>query len=187
MSESRTDDTDIALLKRIVDDRDVDAMKEIYESYQSKLSAFLYRITTDSDVIEDVYNEVMMTIWNKSHQFQGNSKVSTWIYAIAQRRCINILRKSYYKKIIISDDEEMLDRIAGEDRTDVTNETSDLINKAVKKLPPKQRMVVELCYFEGLSYEEISEIMQCPVNTVKTRMFHAKSKLENIVSKLSNY
>ncbi len=180
------DDIDVALLRRIVDDRDMDAMKEIYQTYQAKLSAFLYRITTDRNVIEDVYNEVMMTVWNKGHQFQGNSKVSTWVYAIAQRRCLNILRKSYYKNIIISDDEEMLDRLAGEDGTDVTDEIPDLVSKAVSKLPPKQRMVVELCYFDGLSYEEISQIMQCPVNTVKTRMFHAKSKLEKIIKKLSD-
>ena len=178
-------DQDLEILERIVKHRDMDAMKQLYESYQSKLSAFLHRITTDTEVIEDVYNEVMMTVWNKGHQFQGNSKVSTWVYAIAQRRCLNILRKSYYKNIIISDDEEMIERMAGKDQTDISNETSELVNMAVKKLPPKQRMVVELCYFNGMAYEEIAEVMQCPVNTVKTRMFYAKSKLETIITKLS--
>ncbi len=184
-SLNTNDVLDIALLERIVTHRDMDAMKQLYESYQGKLSSFLHRLTSDAEIIEDTYNEVMMTVWNKGHQFQGNSKVSTWIYAIAQRRCLNILRKSYYKNIVISDDEDMLDRLAGKDKNDITNETSELINIAIKKLPPKQRMVVELCYFNGMVYEEIAEIMQCPVNTVKTRMFHAKNKLEAIINKLS--
>ena len=63
-------------------------------------------------------------------------------------------------------------------------ELEDLLARALRKLPPEQRAVVELTYFYGFSYLEIAEIVSCPVNTVKTRMFHARRKLQPLLRRL---
>ena len=71
------------------------------------------------------------------------------------------------------------------DETAIVDDNKDIIALALKQLSPKHRMVVELCYFLDRSYEEIAEISNCPVNTVKTRMFHARRHLRQIVNKIS--
>lgn len=184
-TESRLSDADeTALIQRIADRRDTLALERLHEIYAPRLARFLCRLTTDPTVVEEVCNDVLWAVWKQAKGFKGNSKVSTWIFSIAYRICIKVLRKSAWRP---EDGGEVYDRLC-ETRADesvVEDDNSDLMQLALKKLSPKHRLVVELSYFLDRSYDEIAAIADCPVNTVKTRMFHARRQLKDIVTGLS--
>ena len=173
----RLNDIDIALLRQITEDRSTVAMQSLYDSYRSRLVPFLRRMTQDHTLIEETYNDVMLTLWNKSDQFKGNSKVSSWIFSIAYRVCLRLIKKQQFRQKVLdsflfSKEEEE------EDQQETGNdEEVDLLNRAIKSLPAKQRIVIELSYFQGYSTQEIGEIADCPTNTVKTRLHHARQKI----------
>lgn len=180
------DDGDVRLLCR-VEERDQAALEEIYRLYYPKLSRFLLSILGASaqQVLPDLINEVMFVVWNKAESFNHKSKVSSWIFGIALR-----IAKKHQATQLNYDNKRRL--FAAE--VDSSNaepwesnlESSDLLKKALKQLTYEQKAVVELTYFNGLHYSEIAEIMDCPENTVKTRMYHARQKLRTLVRDLSN-
>ncbi len=179
-----SDTEDQSLLARIASSQDMAALERLYELYTPRLSQFLQRLTSDPQNIEEVCNDVMMAVWKQANSFNGKSKVSTWIFSIAYRICIKNLRKSSWRPEIGGETFEKLSETWVDD-AEVIDENKDLVSLAITKLSPKHRMVVELSYFLDRTYEEIAEIASCPVNTVKTRMFHARQQLRDIVNDLS--
>lgn len=176
---SDTDPRDRALLSRIAENRDVVAMESIYVSYRPRLVGFLRRLTRDDDLIEESYNDVMVSVWEKAHQYQSRSKVSSWIFSIAYRSCLRMVKKQQRRDAVIDLVGQELPEIAetvAEPEVD-----SARIKILIKKLPAKQRLVIELCYFEGYSTEEIGVIVKAPVNTVKTRLHHARLKIRKLL------
>jgi RNA polymerase sigma-70 factor (ECF subfamily) len=174
----RLDDIDKALLRQIADDRSTVAMQSLYDSYRSRLVPFLRRMTQDHTLIEETYNDVMLTLWNKSDQFKGNSKVSSWIFSIAYRICLRLIKKQQFRQKVLDSFLFSKEEEEGDDRQESGNdEEVDLLNRAIQSLPAKQRIVIELSYFQGYSTQEIGEIADCPTNTVKTRLHHARQKI----------
>ena len=177
----RLDDIDRALLRQIAEDRSTVAMQSLYDSYRSRLIPFLRRMTQDHTLIEETYNDVMLTLWNKSEQFKGNSKVSSWVFSIAYRVCLRLIKKQQFRQKVLDnflffkEEEEEQQQETGND------EEVDLLNQAIKSLPAKQRVVIELSYFQGYSTQEIGEIADCPTNTVKTRLHHARQKIRAFI------
>ena len=185
-----TDATDRAALQRIAADRDIVAMEQLYNDYRPRLTSFLRRFSRDDGLIEEAYNEVMIKVWEKAHQYQGRSKVSSWVFSIGHRTCLRMVVKQQKREQVVE--------LAGDDLPDVADgsggfesplDASDTaydaaqMNAAIRKLPVKQRMVIELCYFEGYSTEEIGRIVDCPTNTVKTRLHHARKKIQTFLEK----
>ncbi len=173
----RLDDIDKALLRQITEDRSTVAMQTLYDSYRSRLVPFLRRMTQDQALIEEAYNDVMLTLWNKSNQFKGNSKVSSWIFSIAYRVCLRMIKRQQFRQKVL--DSFLFFKEDEEDKQEESNENEDvdLLNRAIKALPAKQRVVIELSYYQGYSTQEIGEIADCPTNTVKTRLHHARQKI----------
>jgi RNA polymerase sigma-70 factor (ECF subfamily) len=138
-------------------------------------------MTQDHTLIEETYNDVMLTLWNKSEQFKGNSKVSSWVFSIAYRVCLRLIKKQQFRQKVLDnflffkEEEEEQQQETGND------EEVDLLNQAIKSLPAKQRVVIELSYFQGYSTQEIGEIADCPTNTVKTRLHHARQKIRAFI------
>jgi RNA polymerase sigma factor (sigma-70 family) len=179
-SASRTaDDDDRALLAR-VNAGDRHAFRLLYAKYYHPLLRFIYRITGQLELAQEAVNDVMLVVWETGRTFAGRSKLSTWIMGIAYRKALKALERSRRWSMRLAP-EEAID--GNEPRTGATelterDELQDLLERALRELPPKQRAVVELTYYYGYSYEEIAAIADCPVNTVKTRMFHARAKLK---------
>lgn len=172
------------LIGRIARMQDVRALERLHAIYRPRMSGFLFRLSSDADLVEEVYNDVMFVVWQKAGQYNGESKVSTWLFAIAYRKAIKLLKKSQRRESFSAAAARDAEEVAVQDaRHDLENR--DLIEAALAKLPPKQRLIVELSYFADKTYEEIAEIAQCPVNTVKTRMFNARRKLNDVVRTLS--
>jgi RNA polymerase sigma-70 factor, ECF subfamily len=166
-------------LLRLVVLRDRAAFKDLYLIYHRRLARFLMRMTSRHDLIEEVINDTMWTVWEKAADFRGESLVSTWIVGITYRRALKALRRPTSVQFVHSEEVQ-----AAPDEN-LADENRQWLDRALGELPIEQRMVLEFSYLLGHSCEEIAAIMQCPVNTVKTRMFHAREKLRRSLPRLA--
>lgn len=180
------DGDDRARLARICSG-DRAALKHLYVKYYPKLLRFIVRIVGEIDTAQECINDTMLVVWTRSESFEGRSTVATWIMGIAYRKALELRREARRRagrQIDVGDFEEWIEHSAASERLMGDAELEDLLARALRKLPPEQRAVVELTYFYGFSYLEIAEIVNCPVNTVKTRMFHARRKLRPLLRRL---
>ena len=152
---------------------DRDALAALYVSYHDRLFKFVYRFTRSHAEADELVNDVMLLVWEKASSFRGESRVSTWIFGIAYR--VSMRRITRKKLSIATTDPDALPAEAQ------TMETEDWVRYGIRKLPPAQQATVILVFYLGLSYEEIAAVTDCPVNTVKTRMFHARRKLREVL------
>jgi RNA polymerase sigma-70 factor (ECF subfamily) len=168
---------DVRLIGRIAEG-DKRAFEALYRSYYPRLTRFIGAIIRRPHLVEEVLNDAMLVVWRKPHSFNGQSKVSTWIMAIAYRRALKALSK-------VDDpieDHEAEARPSPEDGPEqqlARREVRAALRQAMGDLSPQHRAVVDLTYFHEAGYREIAEIMDCPVDTVKTRMFHARRHLKS--------
>ena len=169
---ARQDTKDLVLLELIAAD-DRDALTELYARYHPRLFKFVYRLTRSHAVSDELVNDIMLAIWRGAGNFRGNSKPSTWIFGIAYRQALKRLSR---KSLSIRDGLEV-DRLPHPETGSFERE--DWVRRGLDTLPPTQRLAVELVFYLGLSYEEVASVTDCPVNTVKTRMFHARRKLRD--------
>jgi RNA polymerase sigma-70 factor (ECF subfamily) len=177
------DNADLALLARI-GNGDRNALRDLYTTYYHPLLRFIYRITGRLDLAQEGVNDVMLVVWGNSRSFGGRSSVSTWIMGIGYRKALKLLASSRrWTDRFIGAPEDVIERYAPlVEQSD--DDLRDLLDEALRHLSPEHRAVVELTYFYGCSYEEIAAIADCPVNTVKTRMFHARAKLKKLLPAL---
>ncbi len=122
----------------------------------------------------------MMVVWRRPESYTGASKVSTWIFAIAYRTALKALsRLDEPQEDLLADQRPSLD--AGPEQALGQRQLQKLLLNAMDKLTSPHRVVVDLTYYHDAGYREIAEIMNCPVGTVKTRMFHARQKLKDLL------
>jgi len=166
------------LLERI-DARDREAMRELYLVYHPRLARFLRRMTRRHDLVDEIVNDTLFVVWEKAGDFRGDSRVSTWIMGIAYRRGLNLLRAEHRadERMVLptTEDRQLRDPVAEQ------SELAELLERASESLSPDHRAVLELTYHLGHSCGEIAAIMGCPINTVKTRVFHARNRLRTLV------
>jgi RNA polymerase sigma-70 factor (ECF subfamily) len=165
---------ELRLLERVAQG-DRRAFQELYVDYHRRLARFLTRLTHGYPIAEEIINDTMSVVWRKAAEFRGQSQVSTWIMGIAYRRALKAVKRESNATHVPSAPGH--DDPSATDATQRTSELHEWIGHALAQLPFEQRMVVELTYYVGLSCQEIAAIMECPVNTVKTRMFHARRRL----------
>ena len=165
--------TDQELLDKIIDG-DESALAELYRRYYRRLARFLLRVTRDTGLVAEVINDVFLVVWQKATDFRGDASVSSWILGIAYRRALKASKKTRTWEPLGSASPSDL---AGEDPQNHRLE----LDSSLAQLSAEHRAVVELAYFFGYSYREIGEILECPENTVKTRMFHARRALGSIL------
>ena len=172
---------DRALIARIAH-QDHAALKELYLLYHRRLARFLTRVTSRYDLAEEIINDTFWVVWQRAGEFRGASNVSTWIMGIAYRRGLKALKRASVMQIGVNDTPDA-EYSSHEPWSGA--ERREWVNAALQRLPSEQRLVLELAYHLGHSCEEIAIIMDCPVNTVKTRMFHARKKLRVLLPQLA--
>ena len=156
------------------------AFETLYRAYFPRLARFIERTTRRPELVEEILNDTMFVVSTGAHKYDGSSKVSTWIFAIAWRKSLKALRDV---DVPVDADEGIeLATDDAEPRHEVMRaQLRRVLSEAVDALSPNHRAVIELTYFQEIGYREIAQIMGCPVETVKTRMFHARRRLKALL------
>ena len=165
----------------------VKAFEMLYQQYFNRLYQFIFHITRRQDSIGEIINDVMYVVWEKAASYDQTCRPSTWILGIAYLKALKSAEQSIAREdrsVEFNDEFDYFPNRAGQSVSQL--EISNWLEAAFDKLSAEQRAVVEMTYYQGLHYSEISKIMQCPENTVKTRMFHARKILEKLLSEHSD-
>jgi len=168
-------DADIALVSRIVAG-DLRAFEALYRIYYPRLERFLSLMTARHSVVEEALNDTMYVVWRRAETYNHQSKVSTWIFAIAYRTALKALRH-LDEPVELGPDHELPSDDGSPEQLLMTGQTRSAVLKALDALSPEQRSALVLTYFHDLPYAEIAHIVDCPVDTVKTRVFHGRRRL----------
>jgi len=177
----RTSDAlDAELIARVAAG-DLRAFETLYRAYAARVQRFLGLMTPRRTIVEEALNDTMLVVWKRAATFDGSSRVSTWILAIAYRTML---------KAIARVDEPLADPApderpgsdAGPEQRHADTQRRAAIWRALAALSDEQRGVLVLTYFHDLPYAEIAQVMGCPVDTVKTRMFHARRRVRALLS-----
>ncbi len=179
----KPDEHNIALLRRIATGSE-QALSEFYQTFHSSVYAFALKLLKDPVDAAEILNIVMMEVWRCAKRFEGRSRVRTWLMGITHHKIIDKLRKRGRHKT-----EEIDPNIPDENSSVVLDaivsaENTGFIRRCMEKLSDAHHQVVHLTFFEDLSYPEIAQILDCPLGTVKTRMFHAKQLLKKCLARL---
>lgn len=155
------------------------AFNLLVRQFQRRLYAFIRRMVTDHDEAADVLQETFIKAWNGLPSFRGDAQLYSWLYRIAHNEALNHIRKKQRRQYVSSD--TVVERLSS--TLDSSEHFSgDLIQKklqlAIEELPPKQRAVFHMKYFEELKYEEISSITGTSVGALKSSYHIAVKKIE---------
>jgi len=158
--------------------------------YQRRIERLIGRMVRDTDLVQDIAQETFLRAFRALHQFRGDAQFYTWLYRIAVNTAKKFLMDLKRDPVIYEgamradDDENETSRIGQELTNDETPETvlaaqeiAAAVNAAMEALPDDLRQAVTLREIEGLSYEEISTVMACPIGTVRSRIFRAREAI----------
>jgi RNA polymerase sigma-70 factor (ECF subfamily) len=172
--------SDVALLRHVAD-RQPEALEALYGRYAPTLLALGKRILGSVSDAEEILQEVFLHVWNNSKRYDaGRSSVSTWLILITRSRAIDRLRT---RKVVertrdAAVQENPVEHASPEGAEAVfVHERRERVRSEMDKLPPEQRQVLELAFYEGLSQSEIAARADLPLGTVKTRTLLAMKKL----------
>jgi RNA polymerase sigma-70 factor (ECF subfamily) len=173
------------LFQRIIEG-DALAFEAFYKHYYPRLFRFILRTTRHPETIEELIQETLLVVWEKPERFDYTSKISTWVFGIAYHKALKSISKTARRNDDVDVDE--LNNTIGDPLANLAEnaETQDWLNCALDILSADQRAVIELTFYHGLAYQDIAKVLDCPENTVKTRMFHARKKLQAFVEAQEN-
>ncbi len=175
--------TDIELLTQFRNEETKHyAFNMLVRQYQQKVYWHIRRILIDHEDTNDVVQNVFIKIWKALDGFREDSKLFTWIYRIATNEAISFLnqkKKRFYIPLV--DVEHQLSGSLDSDILFTGDKIQLILQKAVLNLPTQQRIVFNMKYFEGMKYEEISEVLGVTVGALKASYHHAVKKIEKFV------
>lgn len=192
MTAASAKDTDQQLVLR-VQKGDKHAFDLLVVKYQHKILSIISRYIKDSSEMQDVAQEAFIKAYRAIGNFRGDSAFYTWIYRIAINTAKNHLVSRGRRPPATDVDAEEAEYFAGgESMRDLSSPENQLmkdqleqtVNKAINDLPEDLRTAVTLREMEGLSYEEIAEVMGCPVGTVRSRIFRAREAIDKYIEPL---
>ena len=153
---------------------DPEAHREIYERFAPAVFSYLAGRLHDRGVAEDVFQECMLEAWHSAGRFRGDSRVLTWLLAIAHYQATNRLRR--YRREDTTDP-DLLERRNGTAHSAAASDTRIDVRSAIGALPPGQQAALELVFFHGLTVDESAAVLAIAPGTVKSRLFRAKAAL----------
>jgi len=157
------------------------AFDKLYRAYQVPLFRYCVRMVGSAETAEELVNDVLVAVWDSARRFRAESKPSTWIFGIAHHKALNALRRKARPALALETMDELPHPQEGPEARLSRQGLGERVRHALLALSPEHREVVQLTFFHGLSYAEIAVIVKCPVNTVKTRMLHARRKLQQVL------
>ena len=171
-------DDDFSLIKRFIEG-DESTFNTLVQRHKEKVRNIIYITLNNHDLVDDIAQEVFLTVYKNLNNFRFESQFTTWLYRITVNKCKDHLRKMKIRNIFspIKDSEEELGYTIHPENMDI----SEIVQKAIAKLPEKLRVPLLLKDIEGLSYQEIAESVQCEIGTVKSRIFRAREGLRELL------
>ncbi len=185
---------DFGLVQRALINADQKAYAELVARYRESVYYMLLKMVNNKDDAEDLTIEAFGKAFKRLHQYTPNFAFSTWLFKIATNNCIDFLRKK--RKDTFSIDRTFEDEEGGEMMMDLRSELPDpeekvmkkqklvMLRDVVDKLKPRYRTLIEMRYFQELSYEEISKELDLPLGTVKAQLFRAREFLYQIMKNM---
>jgi RNA polymerase sigma-70 factor (ECF subfamily) len=181
-------DSDVAIVRR-VQAGDVAAFDELVLKYRERVYGVVYHLTSNREDAADLTQDALIKAFQSINRFQGQSSFFTWLYRIAVNSTLTHLRKQRLRTFFSFDKVDADDPVStevinaltdttGADRETFTRELQEKLNEAMQKLSIKHRTVITLFEIDGLSHQEIAEIMDCSVGTVRSRLHYAKQLLQ---------
>jgi RNA polymerase sigma-70 factor (ECF subfamily) len=190
-SQANFEEVNLALLQRCRSN-DPDACTEFFAKYNRRIFNTAYRILGEEASAEDALQETLLNVYRGLASFRGDSKISTWISRITINVCLGMLRKGKNKQFVDLEDESARELPA--DSTPYIDplehasmeELRSLVVETFRRMSSKQGVVVRLHDMEGHTIQEIAQIIDCPVGTVKSRLFYGRQEFKDIFSSLLN-
>ncbi len=161
-----------------------EVFRYLVERYQEKVRNIIFSIFNDQDVVDDIAQEVFIKVYQALRNFRFESSFYTWVYRITVNKCRDELRKKKVKRFFSFQSFEKTTNLKIENMATTTFDDENLkgvIEDSLKKLPEKFRMPIILKDIDGLSYDEIAEVLECEVGTVKSRLSRGRSMLKEIL------
>jgi RNA polymerase sigma-70 factor (ECF subfamily) len=178
--ESVSETSDEALIGLIADG-DKRAMQVLYCRHNVRVYRFIARLTGNASLAEDLVSEVFLDVWRQADGFAAKCQVSTWLLAIARYKALSALRRRSGEQL----DDVMAATIedpSDDPETTVYNkDRSTIVQKCLSQLSPAHREVIDLVYYHEKSVDEVAQIVGVPAETVKTRVFYARSKMASLL------
>jgi RNA polymerase sigma factor (sigma-70 family) len=182
---------DVQLVKRSIEKNDQAAYAELLDRYKESVFYLLLKMVNNKDDAEDLTLEAFGKAFKNIEQYTPNYAFSTWLFRIATNNCIDFIRKK--RMVTLSLDKTFTSGDGDEMTMDVRSDSLDpeehlirkqknvLMRSIVEKLKPRYRLLVEMRYFQEMSYEEIAETLDLPLGTVKAQLFRAREFLYNVI------
>lgn len=177
-------DNEEILIKKIAK-QDEEAFRIFYENTSYKVFRYIYGFVNNKEKAEDLMVETYIQVWRSAKNFKGMSKVMTWIFGIARNIALSELKKHDY--YTFDDNENLSNKLTvtpNQFQLTAQGEIDEIMKIALNRLSIKHREILDLIFIHEMSYEDISEILCIPINTVKTRIFYAKEKLKEILNNM---
>jgi RNA polymerase sigma-70 factor, ECF subfamily len=173
-------DDDFSLIKRF-NDGDESAFRALISRHKEKVRNLIYLTLGNTDSLDDISQEVFISVYRKLKSFRFESQFTTWLYRITVNKCRDHLRKIKIRSIFSPFTTESENLISPEQVSD-DYDIKLIVRQAVATLPEKLRIPLILKDFDGLSYQEISETMGVELGTIKSRIFRAREGLKKILT-----
>ncbi|HEY6256782.1 MAG TPA: sigma-70 family RNA polymerase sigma factor [Xanthobacteraceae bacterium] len=169
-------------LIRLIARGDKGALEVLYIRDHVRVYRFVMRLVADESTAEEIVNEVFLEAWRHADKFEGKSRVTTWLLAIARFKALTALRQR--------SDAQLDDQVAAaiEDPADSPSiavgkkERSEIVQRCIAKLAPQHREVINLIYYQGNKVEEVARCIGAPINTIKTRMHYARNRMAELLA-----
>ncbi|MCC7250966.1 sigma-70 family RNA polymerase sigma factor [Hyphomicrobium sp.] len=172
---------DRVLIERIARG-DREALKDIYGRHHMRIYRFLVRMTGNEGMAEDIMNEVFLAAWQGASRYEGRSAPLTWLLSIAHNKAASRMRKRQAATALLDAAADVADLADTPDIVAQKEDKGRLIRQCMDALSSEHRTIVDLVYYQERSVAEAAEILGIPEGTVKTRMFHARKKLSELLA-----
>lgn len=164
------------IIKRIRSN-DVDAFSAIFRCYYEPLSFFAGRYLHDLQAAEGIVQDVFVRLWESRESLSIHTSLKSYLYASVRNACLNFIKRENFTVSIDRGEERIDTSVSQPDVQAESNELSEAIEQAIGKLAPKCRQIFTMAKYDGLSYEEIAEVLDISINTVKTQLKRALKSL----------
>jgi RNA polymerase sigma-70 factor (ECF subfamily) len=163
-----------------------DAFHALFEQYRNKVYSIALRFAGDEATAMDIAQDTFVKLFSCIREFRGDSSFDTWIYRLVVNSCMDHRRRSW-RLMPLADRFQQTLRVPGDSLTELLRtERGGQVRAAVERLSPDLRIAIVLRYTEGLSYEQIAEVLGCSLGTVASRLNRAHKRLEQLLSRLMN-